>query len=227
MKALVFDSSTIISLAMNNLLWILKPLKKQFKGDFYIPLEVKKESVDKALTIRRFKFEAIQIVNEIKEGTIKVYSEDLHQEVVKLDDLANKIFWCNGKPIKIIDEGEIAALVLMNKLNAEAFMVDERTTRLLLESPREIAKILRKKLNKKVEINGKNLHSFQAEMKDVTVLRSVEMGVVAYEMGLFDKYKKDVSDKELLDALLWGLRLKGCSISTDEIKEIIEKVATV
>ncbi len=222
MKALVFDSSTIISLAMNNLLWILKPLKKQFKGEFYIPNEVKAETVDRALNIKRFKFEAIQIQNEIKEGTIKIYPENLHQEVEELSSLVNKIFRSHGKPIKVIDEGEVAALVLFKRLDAEAVVIDERTTRLLLESPKQIAKILRKKMGRKIDIDGKSLHAFHSEFGDVNVLRSVELGVVAYELNLFKKYK--TVDKELLDAVLWGLRLKGCAISTQEIQEILEKV---
>ena len=32
MKTLVFDAGPIISMTMNNLLWLLKPLKKQFDG---------------------------------------------------------------------------------------------------------------------------------------------------------------------------------------------------
>ena len=35
-KALIFDSGAIITLALNNLLYILKPLKKEFGGEFYI-----------------------------------------------------------------------------------------------------------------------------------------------------------------------------------------------
>ena len=50
MKSLVFDSSSIISLATNNLLWLLRPLKKQFKGDFYISKSIKHEIVDHPMT---------------------------------------------------------------------------------------------------------------------------------------------------------------------------------
>ena len=42
MKSLVFDTGSVISLVMNNLLWTLKPLKKQYGGDFFIPKGVKK-----------------------------------------------------------------------------------------------------------------------------------------------------------------------------------------
>ena len=56
MKSLVFDSSTIITLAMNNLLSLLKPLKEKFQGEFYIPLSVKEEIIDVPFRSKKFKF---------------------------------------------------------------------------------------------------------------------------------------------------------------------------
>ena len=50
MKSIVFDAGGIISLTINDLLWLLEPLKKRFKGDFYISKAIKKEIVDKPLT---------------------------------------------------------------------------------------------------------------------------------------------------------------------------------
>ena len=41
MKALVFDSGSIISLVLDNLGWILKPLRLKFNGDFYIKITIK------------------------------------------------------------------------------------------------------------------------------------------------------------------------------------------
>ena len=45
-KALIFDSSTIITLALNNMINILEPLKKSFNGEFLITPYVKKEIID-------------------------------------------------------------------------------------------------------------------------------------------------------------------------------------
>lgn len=47
MKALIFDSSSIITLALNDLLYILEPLKAKFKGEFYITEDVKREVIDR------------------------------------------------------------------------------------------------------------------------------------------------------------------------------------
>ena len=43
-------------------------------------------------------------------------------------------------------------------------------------------------------------------------------------LGLLNNYLPNIPDskKELLDALLWGLKLEGCAISEKEIRLIIK-----
>src|SRR3989338_2066830 len=122
MKAIIFDSSTIINLALNNLLWILQPLKEKYKGEFYITESIKKEIIDRPFQIKRFKLESIQISNEIQKGTLKVYEQDFFQETKELSEIANKIFYGKKNTLQIIDEGELSALVLGKKINAEALL---------------------------------------------------------------------------------------------------------
>ena len=54
MKSLVFDSGPIISLATNNLLWVLEPLKNKFNGKFFITQAVKGEIVERPLETKKF-----------------------------------------------------------------------------------------------------------------------------------------------------------------------------
>ncbi|HLC22244.1 MAG TPA: hypothetical protein VJJ79_00535 [Candidatus Nanoarchaeia archaeon] len=226
MKAIVFDSSTIISIAMNNLLWTLGPLRKQFKGEFYIPLSVKEEVIDAALRTKRFKLEGLQIQNEIVEGNLTLYTEDLIKEIHEIESIANSTFACNGNDIHIIDKGEIAALALCQKIGAEVLFIDERTTRLLIEAPNMLASILHNKMHKQVHINKENLSFIHKRMKGIHILRSVEFGVAAYELGLLDKYmpqKTQETKRQLLDAVLWGMKLRGCAVSDFEIQQIMEK----
>ena len=51
--------------------------------------------------------------------------------------------------------------------------------------------------------------------KKFKVIRSTELIYVAYKKGLVK-----LKGKLVLDALLWALKFKGCSISGDEIREI-------
>ncbi|HIH15481.1 MAG: hypothetical protein QT08_C0013G0038 [archaeon GW2011_AR17] len=228
MKAIIFDSSTIINLALNNLLWILQPLKEKYKGEFYITESIKKEIIDRPFQIKRFKLEAIQISKEIEKGVLKVYQEqDLGREIEELNMIANRIFI--GKKnnyLKIIDEGELTALVLAKKIHAEALVIDERTTRLLIEAPNDLNNIFKSKFKENIKMDQKNLKLFKENIGALPIIRSVEIGVAAYELGILDSYllKWDKqARKDLLDALLWSMRFKGCAVSEKEMQEILQE----
>ena len=72
MNSLVFDTGTVISLVMNNLLWTLKHLKKQYKGDFLMTTSVKKELIDRPMKSKKFKLEALVIQDYLFEGVFKL-----------------------------------------------------------------------------------------------------------------------------------------------------------
>ena len=75
MKALVFDTGPVISLTMNNLLWLLDPLKEMSKANFFITEQVRRELVDVPLNkTKRYKFEALQVLHYIENGTLEVIS---------------------------------------------------------------------------------------------------------------------------------------------------------
>lgn len=227
MKALIFDASSIISLAMNNLLWILEPLKKQFKGKFYIPLSVKKEIIDKPLKSKRFKLEAFQVLSEVNKGVITIFDDSKLKEIRdEIEFQANHMLIARGRPVHLVHSGEIAALALAKHLNADALVIDERTMRTIIENPKELSKLMRRKLHTTVNVKKKHFESFKKLIGDIKVVRSVELGVIAYEKGLFKKYKlenmKQYSKKELLDGIIWGLKLRGCSMATSEIDKILQ-----
>ena len=118
----------------------------------------------------------------------------------------------------IVDRGEVEALALVLRVQAAAYVVDERTMRLLIENPYTLRRILERKLHIKVDINKKLLKEFSEIVKGVKVIRSTELLIIAYEKGLLNKFVTVGSTEiDLLDGLLWGLKLRGCSISSDEI----------
>ncbi len=221
MKYLVFDSSSLITLAMNNLIWVLEPLKKKYKGDFCISTSVRNEILDTPLKGKKFKLEAMQLRTEVKKGIICLKEDVKKEELLKVQRLVNNIFKARGRSLKVLHEGEIDALFLTKKLNADALVIDERSTRMLIEDPRSLAKVLQSKMHTPVKINEKALKEFQELFKGLKIIRSVELGVVAYELGLFDKYAVNGLKKDVLDGVLWALKLRGCSISNKEIEEIV------
>ncbi|MAE42691.1 hypothetical protein CMO93_02885 [Candidatus Woesearchaeota archaeon] len=225
MKTIVFDTGPIISLTMNNLLWILESLKNKSNAGFYITGSVEKELVDTPLNkTMRFKFEALQVLHYIENKTLEVIdSAEIKNQTSKLLFAANNCFRAFGHNMNIVHDAEISALALYLQKNADAFVVDEKTTRLLIENPKKLHNILKHKLHTKVEMNHNNVDDFKKLTKNVKMIRSVELATIAYEKGLLDKYLPNMDEpkKRLLESILWGVKLNGCAVSKKEIEQII------
>jgi predicted nucleic acid-binding protein len=224
-KIIVFDTGPIISLATNNLLWILEPLKKEFDGEFLIPECVKKELIDRPLKGKRFKFEAMQVLSLMNRGILKLVEDpEVKAESKRLLDLANRIFKAKGNWMQLVHEAEIQAVALDKITDAAAFVVDERTMRMLIEYPEKLRKIMEHKLHLNIEIDKKNLAEFKKSTRDIDMIRSTELVTIAFEKGLLDKYLPNLPNprKELLESVLWGVKLNGCSISEMEINKILK-----
>lgn len=222
MSNLIFDTSSIISLATNNLLGVLEELKKKFKGDFIISNAVKMEILDNPITSKKYKLEAIMISNLIQNNIFRMNSNlNIEAKTMNILNICNNLFIAYGNPIHILDKAEVESLVLTQMLKGTC-VVDERNIRLLVEDYRKLALLLERKLDTKIMINNQIVKSFKAEMSNVNIIRSSELMTVAFELGLFKEYENKYANKrEILDGILWGLRLRGCAISTEEIDELI------
>ena len=220
-NAIIFDSSTLISLSMNNLFEEIRGLKKIFKGKFLITKDVKSEIIDKPLNIKRFELEAIRLKQLLDEGILEMPSavgvndRDISNATRDILEIANKTFYSGNKDIHLIDLGEASALAL-SKIMTEKDMnnilaVDERTTRMLAEKPESLRKIMEGKLHTKIKTKEQNYVFF----KNFRFVRSTELIYVAYKKGIVKS-----KDKNILDALLYALKFKGTAISDEEINEI-------
>jgi len=230
MKSLIFDAGPIISMATNNLLWVLEPLKKQFNGEFYITDAVRSEIVNKPLETKKFKFEAIQAQKLIEDGILQVIDNAfIREKTPDLLNTANEIFKARNSYIRIVHFAEISVIAAAISLNAIAIAIDEKTTRFLIESPNMIVEILRKTLHTPVFINENNLKEFKNAVSNIRALRSVELVAIAYEHGMLDRYITKIPDsrKNLLESVLWGLKLNGCAVSEGEIEQILEQILKI
>jgi len=224
MKVIVFDTGPIISLTTNNLLGLLTSLKEHYNGIFSITNSIRGELIEKPLATKRFKFEALQVLRCIRADVLEVFdSPELKKKTLYLLELANKCFSARGNFMQIVHYAEISAVAAALISNAEAFVVDERNTRLLIEDPNRLGKILSRKLHTPVKINRKSLNEFRSVCKGLKLIRSVELVTIAYELGLLDKYLVNIPNakKTLLEGVLWGVKLNGCSVSDREIDEIV------
>ena len=228
MKSLIFDAGPIISLTMNNLLWILPELKKRFDGEFYITSGVKREIVDVPLHKKKFKFEAIQVLELLNNETLKVIdNEKVRHSTFKLIGIANKIFYAHNYPIKILHFGEVSIIAAANCLKSECLVIDEKTTRLVIENPRKLRHILEKTLHTHIHTDAKMLSEFRKYAKKLNVIRSVELLTAAYELGILDRYKESLKsvhnkNKQLMEAVLWSVKLSGAAVSQRELKQIVK-----
>lgn len=224
-KIIIFDASTLITFTMNGLLKEFKELRKIFNGKFIITDSVKKESIEKPLTIKRFELEALKIKQLLDDKILEmplslgVKDSEIVKRAEKILDISNDIFHSTKKSIHLIDMGEATCLALSKILTEKGVdnvvAVDERTTRMLGEKPENLRKLFEKKLHTKITSKKDNYKFF----KGFKFIRSAELVYVAYKKNIV-KLNTPKNKKVILDALLYAVKFKGCSISRDEIEEI-------
>ena len=107
----------------------------------------------------------------------------------------------------------LALSVMLNEKKIQNVMaVDERTIRSFVETPQDLKKHLQNKLHAQITPKTQNYKLFSG----VKMIRSAELIYVAWKKGLTEFKSTPLA----LDALLYAVKFKGCSISGDEIREI-------
>ncbi|MEM4239846.1 MAG: hypothetical protein QXM31_02270 [Candidatus Woesearchaeota archaeon] len=225
MTEILLDAGPIISLTTNSLLWLLDAMQKKANVRFSIVSSVKHELVDRPLETKKFKFEALQVQRLIEQGTLKVIdTPELKSRALQLLEAANTVFWAHKEPIRIVQIGEMETLAAAVSLGINRVVMDERITRSLLETPDQLEEMMSRRLHRKVHVDTGRLDAFRDYTHHIELIRSAELVTVAYEKGLLDSYVVKVPNakKELLESVLWGVKLNGCSISEDEINELVK-----
>ncbi len=220
-KAIIFDSGTLISFAMNGMFEELRSLKKVFDGKFLITQEVKQEIIDKPITIKRFELEALKLNQLLEENVLELPASigikdfDVTKKTNEFIQVANSLFYTKDKEVKILGLGESSCLGLSVLLNekkvSNVLAIDERTIRVLLEKPENLTKLLQRKIQSSIKIKSSNYEIF----KGFKVIRSTELVYVLYKKGL-----SKLKGPNVLDALLYAMKFKGCAISFEEIEEM-------
>jgi hypothetical protein len=221
-KIIFFDTGPIISLVMSRLVWIIPKLKEKFGGKFYITPAVRRELIERPMKVKRFQFEALQVLKLIKEGVLEVYKDIPYKQAKELENLADASFKFKNKTLDIIQSGEMEAVSSALKTGAEAVVMDERTLRLFIENSSEMKKLLEFRFKREVIPDLKKIKQFSQQLQGVKIIRSIELVGVAYKLGILDDYIPKLKDgkKILLDAVLWGTKFNGCAVTGHEIEEI-------
>lgn len=212
-KRVVSDSSSIISMAIN----CMSTIMGELGVEFVVSPEVYDEVITRPSNSKRYMLESIRIKKLFNEGVIKVESPSpaLTRQIM---DVSNSVYHMHKQNIKLIHLGEAAALALAKEINADAFLIDERTMRMVLEDPEQLKVVLSSQVNHGVDIDYKQLELFKALVPNIKLIRSCEVAAVAYEKGVLGKALGD-GRKEAFLSVLYALKFSGCSISWDEIEE--------
>lgn len=221
-KAIIFDAGALITLSMNGLTEELRKLKGIFDGSFLITQQVKAEVIDKPLTIKNFELEALRTKKLLDDDVIELAeyygfdNTEIERKTKELMDIANSLFVSPREQVKLMHLGEASCLALSKMLSEKKIKniiaIDERTTRMLIEKPENLKELLHRKLHTNIKLVKNNFNYF----KNFQVIRSAELMYVAWKKGLVE-LKDGIS---ILDALLYAVKSKGCSVSFEEIEEM-------
>ena len=221
-KVLFFDAGPIITLVLSRLVWILPKLKEHYGGKFYITPAVKTELVNRPLGIKRFEFEALQVMKLIRDGVLEVYKDVPEKGIEELDQLANTSFKIKNKGMDIIQTGELETVASALKIGADAVVMDERTLRLFIENNKEMKKLLKIRFKKEIQVDSIKMNNFSSHFKNLNIVRSIELVAIAYKLGFLEDYippQKNGRDL-LVDSVLWASKFNGCAVTVHEIEEI-------
>jgi hypothetical protein len=221
-KAIIFDAGALITLSMNGLTEELRKLKSIFDGSFLITQQVKSEVIDKPLTIKNFELEGLRTKELFDNGVLELAdsfgfdNSKIETRAKEIMAIANSLFKSPREQVTIMHFGEGSCIALSEMLNQKkiknVIAIDERTTRMLIEKPDNLKDLLSRKLHTNIQLAKENFGYF----KNFQVIRSAELMYVAWKKGLLE-LKDGVS---VLDALLYAVKSKGCSVSFEEIEEI-------
>ncbi|MBI4151749.1 hypothetical protein HY496_02160 [Candidatus Woesearchaeota archaeon] len=221
-KILFFDAGPIITLVMSRLAWILPELKKKWGGRFYITPAVQYELIDRPLTVKRFEFEALQVLKMMREGVLERFEAVPRQKVNSLITLANTSFRLEDREMDVIQEGEMESASSALEVGAEGVVMDERTLRLFIENNRNMKALLERRFKKQVIPNFQKMDQFSSSLRQLTIIRSIELVGVAYSFGMLDGYIPEGKRgrEQLLDAVLWNVKYNGCAVTEQEINDL-------
>ena len=215
----VFDSSSLISVSQSCLINSLRGLRGD--NSFVVPKSVYYEVVERPLQIKRFELNAVRIKKAVDDGWLEIKRLDAkHKKMANdISSKVNNLIYAKGKPVKLIHSGEIEALALLKQLESNTFVIDERTTRTIIENPKRLKELIERRRHTKASINVDNAGLVKKMFDGLNVVRSVELIALAFERGLI---ARDIpKSKQALEAALYAVKFAGCAVSGKKIEEFL------
>ncbi|MGV8142785.1 MAG: hypothetical protein ACP5NS_04090 [Candidatus Pacearchaeota archaeon] len=219
-RILILDAGPLINFSMNGLLQIFEKIKQ--KGiTIVITNYVYQEVVDRPSHIPRFELGALRIKELVDKKVIQfatelgLASQEIESETQHMLNLINCSIKTDHHCIEIVSPAEISCLAVSRILSRRGIEniigIDERTTRVLFEKPTNLKDLMSSKLHTHISLNTQEID----KLGKFRFIRSSEIVYMAYKKGLIT-----IADNRALEALIYAVKFKGCSISWDEIEQL-------
>lgn len=218
-QSIICDSSSLISLTDSCFVHIFYFLKRKFKGKFIIPKSVEYECIDHPMKMKMHALHALRLKRAVKDGAIEVVDMPLAKKAQEMQWIANNSFYARGTPIRLLHQGETEMLALAHELGVENLLIDERTTRMLVEDAEALRAHFEHEFGCPITVEQKNLSALQSMTKNLRFFRSSELLLIAYEKGYFEEYGE--LERDAVEASLYKLKYSGCAVGFSEIEEYV------
>jgi len=221
MKRVIFDSSALISLSSSCL---FNGVGKMFESEGItgiISSGVELESIINPMRVKRLELNAIRIRHGIEEGWVELVRLDKKDssEVENIMQKANHSLYGPKGNLSLLQLGEVEALLLAEKLGAKVVAVDERTTRMLIEEPEKLRRLISRRRHSRIQKDNQVVEELDKRFGNISFVRSCELVALAFEKGFLED--EIGSGKEALEAALYSLKYMGCALSSSEIERFL------
>ena len=220
--SIVCDSSSLISLSDTCFIPVLYFLNERLKGNFIISPSVKNEIIDRAVGMKSHALSALRLKKALGDGVMLEARQEVGERMDYFKKTANNLFYVFGKPVTLIHGGEAEMIAIGAAMGVRNMLIDERTTRMLIESPMLLKQHMESEFRLPIKVNMDNLRTFRESTEDMNLFRSSELVAIAYEHGYFNDYGE--TKKDALRAALHALKFSGCSLSFSEIDSFMDSV---
>jgi len=222
-KTVLCDSSALISLTNSCFIDLLYFFTKRFSTQFIIAPSVKKEIIERPLSIsmKAYELSAMRMKKAIDDRVLFEVNQDTLEKAKEIMGLANTMLYARSKPIHLVDLGEADIIALAQATESDVILMDERTTRMLIEAPFKLKEHLESEMGITVMVNKRSFDDFKRIVENMKVIRSAELASIAYKSGYFSTFQ---NPGKMLEASLYSLKYGGCSIGFDEIDESLDEL---
>ena len=210
---LIFDSSALISLGNNGLDYLFEEFKKRNpKINLYLMQSVYDETIAIKDKVIRFGWLSVKYEKLIKNKVFEVVLPKKTELITNLENTCNSIYFTKHGKLEILQAGELESVAYTKEKNA-ILVIDEITTRWLLENPYKLHSLMENRYKEKVSVDKKALERASLEFKNIKVVRSIDLIAFFIERGYFDDFK----DLDYKRSLMYAVKNGGCSTTYEEI----------